>query len=307
MRGLELARAFYEQCGAPIIRGQFAEEQDAIAVGLVGDGSDCLGFDDMYSTDHDWGPGFCWWLSKADYECFGARLSAAYAGLPTRFQGFERNASEWGHGRVGVFEIGAFYKGFLGRIGVPATLMEWLRIPEKNLAACTSGQVFCDPLGEFSRIRKQLLDYYPEDVRSAKIAARCMSSGQAGQYNFHRSISRGEYFPAQYAETKFCSDIMSMVYLLNRSYAPFYKWLHRGISALPKLGRFTAQKVNALTISREFEEKKYLIDAIAAAVILELQEEGMSDSESKFLVDHGSRVHDRIVDSGLRQLNVWIG
>lgn len=238
-----------------MLREKFAAQQGRIAAGLVGDGSDCLGYDDKYSTDHDWGPGFCWWLSKPDYEQFGAHLHAEYAKLPINFLGFERITSEWGDGRVGVFEIGAFYRSFLGRNGMPVTLADWLRIPEKNLAACTSGEVFADPLGEFSRIRQQLLQGYPEDVRLAKIAARCMSSGQAGQYNFHRSIWRGEYFAAQYAETKFCSDIMSLIYLLNRSYAPFYKWLHRGVATLPTLGRFMSQKVTALTAAREYEER----------------------------------------------------
>lgn len=307
MRGLVLAKEFYQEYGAPLLQKMFAEQQERIAAGLVGDGSDCLGFDDKYSTDHDWGPGFCWWLNKTDYEQFGAHLQAEYAKLPTSFHGFERKTSEWGDGRVGVFEIGAFYRGFLGRNGVPTTLADWLRIPEKNLAACTSGEVFVDPLGEFSKIRQQLQQGYPEDVRLAKIAARCMSCGQAGQYNFHRSIWRGEYFAAQYAETKFCSDIMSLVYLLNRSYAPFYKWLHRGVAGLPILGRFIAQKVTALTATGEYEEKKFILDEITSAVIVELQNARLSDSESKFLVDHGPVVHNRIVDPGLRQLNVWVG
>ncbi|CAG4882127.1 conserved protein of unknown function [Georgfuchsia toluolica] len=307
MRGLVLAKEFYQEFGAPLLQKMFAAQQERIAAGLVGDGSDCLGFDDKYSTDHDWGPGFCWWLNKTDYEQFGAQLQTEYAKLTTSFHGFERKTSEWGDGRVGVFEIGTFYRGFLGRNGVPSTLADWLRIPEKNLAACTSGEVFVDPLGEFSKIRQQLLQGYPEDVRLAKIAARCMSCGQAGQYNFHRSIWRGEYFAAQYAETKFCSDIMSLVYLLNRSYAPFYKWLHRGVATLPILGRFMAQKVTALTATCEYEEKKFILDEIISAVIVELQSAGLSDSDSKFLVDHGPVVHSRIVDPGLRQLNVWVG
>ena len=307
MRGLELARRYFEEHGVPLLRQQFVAEQELIAVGLVGDGSDCLGFDDRYSTDHDWGPGFCCWLSKAEFERFGARLSEAYASLPRHFHGFERLTSEWGERRVGVFEIGAFYRCFLGRTGVPQSLADWMRIPEKNLAACTSGEVFSDPLGEFSSIRRQLLAYYPDDVRLAKIAARCMSCGQAGQYNFHRSIWRGEYFAAQYAETKFCADILSLVYLLNHAYAPFYKWMHHGIAALPKLGRFMAQHVKALIASKEYEEKKALLDEITAAAILELQADGLSDSESKFLVDHGPSVHARIGDAGLRQANVWVG
>jgi len=95
---------------------------------------------------------------------------------------------------------------------------------------------------------------------------------------------------------------MSLVYLLNHRYAPFYKWLHRGVATLPTLGRFTAQNITALTVAREYEEKKFLLDEITGAVILELQNAGLSDSDSKFLVDHGPLVHSRIADPGLRQI-----
>lgn len=307
MHGLDLARRFFDKHGLPLLQSELGGDVDLIAAGLVGDGSECLGFDDRYSTDHDWGPGFCCWLRADDFGRLGQRLGEVYGKLPARFLGYERKISEWGDGRVGVFEIGAFYRGFLGRQGVPVSLADWMRIPEANLAACTSGEVFMDSPGEFSRIRTQLLAYYPEDVRLAKIAARCMSSGQAGQYNFHRSIWRGEYFAAQYAETKFCADMLSLVYLLNRVYAPFYKWVHHGVAKLPKLGSFMARKVDALVISKEYEEKKLIVGEITDAVITEMQREGLSNSESKFLVDHGPGIHDRIENPSLRQMNVWLG
>ena len=242
-----------------------------------------------------------------DFNRLGQRLADAYARLPSEFLGRERKISEWGDGRVGVLEIDAYYKRFLGRSGVPESLADWMRLPEANLAACTSGEVFTDPVGDFSRIRSKLLAFYPDDVRLAKMAARCMSAGQAGQYNFHRSVWRGELFAARYAETKYCADMMSLVYLLNRAYAPFYKWLHRGLRKLPRLGEFMARKVSALTIAAEYEEKKILIDEMAGAAILELQMEGLSDAESKFLVDHGPEIHARIANPALRQVNVWIG
>lgn len=307
MRGLELARRYFEDEGWPNFCAALGAEVDTIAFGLVGDGSDCLGFDDHHSTDHDWGPGFCCWLRADDFARIGERLAAAYARLPPTFLGYRRSVSEWGDGRVGVFEIAAFYRRFLGSRGVPEGIADWMRLPEANLAACTSGQVFADPPGEFSRIRARLLAFYPDDVRLAKIAARCMSAGQAGQYNLHRSLGRGEAFAARYAETKFCSDIMAIAYLLNRSYAPFYKWQHRGLSRLPRLGGLIARNVDALMLARSREEKQSIIDDMSLAAIREIQVEGLSDSASRFLVDHGPEVHARIENPTLRQTNVWVG
>ena len=59
MNGLKLSRAFYEEYGAPMIQEQFPAQAGLIAVGLLGSGSETLGFDDEVSRDHDFEPGFC--------------------------------------------------------------------------------------------------------------------------------------------------------------------------------------------------------------------------------------------------------
>ena len=41
MKGLELARAYWEACGAPMIREQFPEYEEIIAAALTGSGSEC--------------------------------------------------------------------------------------------------------------------------------------------------------------------------------------------------------------------------------------------------------------------------
>lgn len=305
MNGLDLSEGYWRRHGPALLDGVFAPWRGRIAVGLVGDGSDCLGFDDLYSRDHDWGPGFCLWLTAADHAEIGAALHQAYQALAASSDGFRRQEGDWGQGRVGVFETGAFYKSFIGRPGIPATLAEWFRIPEKNLAAVTSGRVFCDPLDDFSRIRRGLLGFYPDDVRLAKIAARCMTAGQSGQYNLPRSIQRGEAFAARYAETKFCADIMSLVYLLNRRYAPYYKWLHRGLAALPRLGAAVSGLVSAMMAAAGAAEKAEAAAALCAAVIADLRAQGLSLSASRFLVDHGPEVHGKIIDQGLRAADIW--
>ena len=55
MKGLELSRAYYEEYGKPMIDTQLAQYKPYLAAGLVGEGSECLGFDDELSTDHDFG------------------------------------------------------------------------------------------------------------------------------------------------------------------------------------------------------------------------------------------------------------
>ena len=45
MKGLELSRKFYETYGAPMLHEKFPELEDKLAIGLVGDGSECFGND----------------------------------------------------------------------------------------------------------------------------------------------------------------------------------------------------------------------------------------------------------------------
>ncbi|SEF75817.1 Tetratricopeptide repeat-containing protein [Eubacterium ruminantium] len=76
--GLRLARHFYDTLGSRMIRGKFPQYEARIAVGKAGSGSECFGFDDIYSRDHDFGPGFSMWLTDEDYNEIGEALSSEY-------------------------------------------------------------------------------------------------------------------------------------------------------------------------------------------------------------------------------------
>lgn len=233
MRGLELSQKYYDTYGKPMIEEQFPGIAEQIAVGLVGYGSECFGFDDEISRDHDYGPSFCIWMPRQVYIKYGKEMQAAYDALPGEFMGFAgRTCEEQGKGRVGVLCLEDFYLEILGRDSVPGTAAEWFAVSEAALATATNGAVFADPCGKFTEIREGLLAYYPREVWLKKLAESLARAAQAGQYNYARAMKRGERIAAEIALAEFVKEAMQIVYLLNKKYAPFYKWMHRGMKEL---------------------------------------------------------------------------
>ena len=305
MNGLDLAERYYEEFGRPLLAEHFSAYQDRIAVGLVGEGSECFGFDDELSRDHDWGPAFCLWLTSDDYAAVGAALQERYESLPRSFAGFERQVEgPYAGKRAGVFETKDFYRRFIRYDHVPATLGEWRSLPETHLATATNGRVFSDPLGEFTAFRQGLLAFYPEDVRLKKLAARCATAGQAGQYNFKRCIARGESVAALCALSTFAEAVISLVYLLNKRYRPFYKWMHRGLRELPVLGELCYGLLADLCT--ETGRREPIIERISAHIVAHLTVEGLSDSESDFLMDHAHAVQARVENEAYGSLPVMM-
>lgn len=304
MKGLELAERYYEEIGRPWLHRDFPFLEERICVGLAGPGSECFGFDDAYSRDHDFGPAFCMWLTDGDFDRYGEALAKGYASLPGEFLGFPaRRISPHGDGRVGVLSVRGFYEAWIGQAEAPDTLMDWLFLPESYLAMATNGRVFSDPPGEFSRVRKQLLEFYPEDVRRKKIAARAAVMAQSGQYNYGRCIRRGEPVAAQLALDEFIRAAVSMVYLLNRVYTPFYKWMHRGMERLVILPQLHRELL--LLVTGDEREKR--IETVCQAVLEELRRQGLTEGTDDFLENHTAAIMERIADSALRELPVMQG
>jgi len=297
MNGLELSEKYYETYGKKIFHTRFKALMPRIAVGLVGPGSECLGFDDEHSQDHDWGPSFCLWVSQEDYKHYGKDLQACYDNLPKSFNGFSpRQESPGEKNRVGVMGIESFYSRYTGLPHPPRTIGEWQRIPEANLAICTNGKVFYDPLGEFTQWRDALLEFYPNELIIKKIANCCMHAGQAGQYNWQRGLLRNDPYSVNVAKNNFCTQIMQLTYLINKKYAPFYKWLYAGFKQLPILTPellplmdrlLTSANVFSNTIGNdEWGHQQDLIQQICTLIINQLTTSDMTEQTSPFLIDH---------------------
>lgn len=247
--GLELCRRYYEEYGKPMIAEKFHAYESVIAVGLVGKGSDCFGFDDLQSRDHDFGPRFVMWVTKKVYDQIGVELQEAYEALPDSFMGVDRVETFHGRDRAGVMIIDDFYKNTLG-FDLIGTLLQadenldkenldtikcWLSVHDYALAAAVNGEVFRDDEGIFTQYRNKLLAYYPKAVWYRKIAQTCALFSQNGQYNLPRMRKRGQLVSAELAKAECVKQAMKLYYLLNRKYAPHDKWLFKGMPDNPAM------------------------------------------------------------------------
>ena len=308
MKGLELCSKYYFEVGAPALKAAFPEAMSRAAAGLSGQGSDCLGLDDEYSRDHDFGPGFLVWLTDADFEKYGAEMQRAYDALPREFMGFSRKPTGTGSQRVGIMRTSDFYAYYIG-CTVPESLMKWLRIQEHFLATCTSGEVFEDALGEFSAIRGALLPCYPEDVRLKKLAARAATMAQSGQYNYFRMLRRGDVFGARLALGEFLNASLSMLYLLNFRYEPFYKWQFAAAGGLVAMGEALPylRDIAASSTLRDDARIGRDIEAACAVAINELRLQGLTEAEGDYMEPHAYSIMAHIQDETIRNLHVMEG
>ena len=309
IKGLDTAKQFFE-ASLPLLNSRMPGVMERAAAGLAGEGSECLGFDDETSRDHDWGPAFCLWLPENVLRAESERIEQAMALLPDTFMGHPtRMRPQARMGRVGPMSVEGFYRRFLGMTRAPETWREWRAIPEYHLCSCTSGALFMDNEGQFSRIRNALLQYYPEDLRRKKIAARCMIMAQTGQYNLPRSLSRGELVPSMLAAARFAEAALSLVHLLNRRFMPFYKWAARSAANLPVLGQETARTLETLAktswnIPGQASHSAQEIEGLCACAARELRREGLADAEGDWLWAIGPSVQMGVRDPEIRRLNV---
>ena len=164
---LDKSRRFYESKVAPMIHERFPEYEGRIAVGVVGEGSDCFGFDDFVSREHDFGTGVCLWLTDEDYDKIASPLSIAYNEFVDANPGGQALTARLRE-RRGVMSIRMFYSNILDiaceTTGRDLTIEEWLRLDHVCLATATNGEVFRDDLGEFTAFRNKLLALFYSDI-----------------------------------------------------------------------------------------------------------------------------------------------
>ncbi len=211
-----------------------------------------------------------------------------------------------GGARHGVLRTGEFFLKTVGSAVGDLSLQQWLTLPEQALAEAVNGQVFFDNFGEVTYIRESL-SYFPEDVRLKRMAGHLLLMGQAGQYNYPRCLKHGETAAAQMAVFEFVKSAMSVVFLLNRRYQPYYKWGFRAMRELPRLSDLAGPLERLMTTGSDgeaAEKKTAAVERISEQVTAQLRAQDLTAAAGSELERHAYSVNDRIRDVSLRNMHI---
>lgn len=307
--GMELCRAYYETYGRAMIHEKFPEYEGRIAVGLAGEGSDCFGYDDETSRDHDWGPSFMMWVSDQVYEEIGEQLQAAYAELPQTFLGYTYQASRQGAGRRGVQTVRSFYGRLLGMEHLESIqkametenpgLIPYRQMEESALAAAVNGSVFRDDEGVFTQIRGMLKEHYPARLRYLRIAEAAARFCQYGQYNSARMLRRGDGLSSRMMLGRAAEEALKLVYYMEGQFPPHDKWLAEGVRRLGGYEELLRQLQTAL--ESRGEEACRMMEQVGSLLAHGLYRVGYISDIDSFLEEH---VAELLYKSGIADQTV---
>ncbi|MEM7801088.1 MAG: DUF4037 domain-containing protein [Chloroflexota bacterium] len=283
---IDISRQFFEEIVKPILLEHFPEETQQTAFGVFGYGSEALRLDDQYSRDHHWGVRIDALMPQAVYETRREVMQATLqAHLPDSYQGHALQ-----EGKVaGVGISPDSYEGMLTRtIGLtrpPATYAEWLSIPEEDVIHIINGEVWYDPLRQFSEIRAIFNQYYPEPVRLRRIAHWCRYFSGMGTYALRRAILRDNQYYCNITFSRALRLGVQLAYLLDKVYCPYDKWTIAWLPKLERLGGPLQPLIDEATaLSTGWERKLDLLHEMADLYDEIMIADGIIQPHPKFAV-----------------------
>lgn len=255
--GLTLNERYYTEIVAPLLR-QY-DPTLCYSASLIGYGSDVLGYDNATSMDHNWGPRMQIFVGKGDVERIEEIKAYLRAHLPGEFLGFSTHFSQKGpdgtqhmekytDGEVNhlieVYSLEDYFAEFLHKDAAELTALDWLCIPEQRLVELTRGRVFHDGLGRLNEMR-QVLRYYPHDVRLIKLAAYwdCVNNEEAF---VGRAVEFGDLTGLKLLAARMVNVMLKVCFVVKERYIPYSKWFTRGFEDLG-LPEIKAQALEVLT------------------------------------------------------------
>ncbi|WP_276862632.1 DUF4037 domain-containing protein [Anaerococcus tetradius] len=307
MNGIDLSKKYFYDIAYPIFKKNCPEILDISSIGLVGEGSECFGLDDDISKDHDFGPGFCIWLSEDDVKIYKNRIESVLKKLPKEFLGYKRIDSQITDKRVGLFSVEDFYEKYTSVRKFPINDIDFLKIPESFLATVTNGEIFLDNCKLFSAYRKYLLDFYPEDVIRKKLAAYLFQMAQAGQYNLKRSLDRSDISATFFAKAEFMEALFGVLFLFAKVYMPYYKLRYKRLVQINYYPSQLFEDMNKFILANGKKDLLYLSEKLSNYVKDILKYRSITRSNDDFLLTHAIEVQNSIENPQIRAINLVKG
>lgn len=279
MKGLEIARDFFFNWGLPCLKDEYPDLLGRLAAGRFS-GSDVLGADDDISKDHNWGPQFSLFLSKADFDQFGEALSALMnEKAPATWHGYRVDGA--GDKNVLVECVPSWIEKHIGFETFPQADSDWNIIVrhrrsggsveprESALYYLRYGALWLDNNAEFTRWRTAL-EKYPDSAWYARLAEECFRMWQYGQYNFIQRIAkRGDPLAVSLSLGEFVEGVMRIMLLLYRHYTPYWKWLAHEFRRLDRASHY-APLLETLVNTHDRTQQAQLVAQICDDVYQEL-------------------------------------
>ncbi len=276
IKGLELCEGFFNSCAKGIIEKQFPHLK--YTAGFIGYGSDVLGYDDIVSTDHMWGPRFYLFLRKEDIAQKDAVFQTLSENLPYTYEGYSVNFTEpdlndngvrhpmfISEGKVNplVF-IQTFESYLLEQLGISDLSnikpFEWLAFSEHRLLSLVSGKFFVDGLNCAETLSK--IQYYPEEVKLYLIASNwdILASEQAF---IKRCGECGDEIGSRIISSRIAERLMRLCFLYKDTYAPYSKWFGTAFDKLCIDKRVMSSIQSALSADCLEEREDRIVEAQA--------------------------------------------
>ena len=251
MKSLDLNRAYYRECIAPLLARHCPAIARRHAAALVGWGSEVLGYDDAHSRAYGWGPRVVLFLAEEDIGAREEVRQALAVHVPPTFMEFPTRYTDPTQGppmptldpagwlQVPVTTAARFIRLYLGLAEVDPrnpslASRDWLVLPEHALLRVTAGEVYHDGVGELTALR-DFFGAYPDDVWRYRLAYAWTSLGWDIDL-IGLCAGRGDTFSARIAVGRSVERIVALAFLLNRAYHPGYlKWVQREFARLPHL------------------------------------------------------------------------
>lgn len=246
LKGMPLCESFFFEVGQPLLEVHFPKL--IYSAGLLGSGSEVLGFDDIVSTDHMWGARFDLFLNVKDLDNFGHKIMKVFGeNFPSKFKGYpvhfgKPNLSDNGVRLPSTTSLGnvdplinfytpvGFFHDYLGiKDTEKLDLTDWLCIPEHRLLTVRSGEMFHDELN--IEIIRSTFDYYPRDVWIWLMASEWNMLAEEEAF-VGRCGMVGDDLGSRLVAARQINRMMRLCFYLERQFCPYSKWFGTGFQRL---------------------------------------------------------------------------